>query len=379
MFKKIIILACIVCMYACSQKEVPFTSLLQREGLYYEVNQETPYTGKVFTKMENGQFILTGTLSKGFKSGEWIEYFENGQKATVKNYANDGKLNGLSINYQENGQVYEEINYLDDKKNGSMKRVFPDGNYNITTYKDDIKEGKSVSYSKNKKLLYSTYFKDGKTHGEYKSYYEDTGKLKSSSNHKMGKLEGLKESFYRNGKIKSQIVFQNNRSTSKKKFDEDENLKFEGTFPGKVIYYKNNRKIAEGTSNWRGIVDIKSLTVWLRGKPFTWSILSDYIWTSPGKNKKNFSPVKGTYYTPTTRKRWFTKNFYYREADVGGGSYRPRVNAAYELLDDALPKYAIKIESYDVNIELFVQKWDGKTLEVLVNGRKEFWKPIPKN
>jgi antitoxin component YwqK of YwqJK toxin-antitoxin module len=63
--------------------------LEQREGIYYLVGSDTPYTGKVFM------------------------LYAKGQKAEAN--FKDGKLDGLAVRWHENGQKAEEVKFKDGK------------------------------------------------------------------------------------------------------------------------------------------------------------------------------------------------------------------------------------------------------------------------
>ena len=68
------------------KKTVNFKSLLERSGLYYEINSEKPFSGTVFIKYESGQYELKGSLKKGKWDDLTTEYYENGQKKKEKIY-----------------------------------------------------------------------------------------------------------------------------------------------------------------------------------------------------------------------------------------------------------------------------------------------------
>ena len=49
------------------------------------------------------------------KTGQYIEWYENGQKK-IECYYVDDILNGHYISWYENGQMWEECDYVDGKK-----------------------------------------------------------------------------------------------------------------------------------------------------------------------------------------------------------------------------------------------------------------------
>ena len=54
--------------------------MVWRDGLFYEVNSETPFTGAAVSKYENGRKAYEGTLKDGKLDGPGNWWHENGQK-----------------------------------------------------------------------------------------------------------------------------------------------------------------------------------------------------------------------------------------------------------------------------------------------------------
>ena len=103
--KKLPILLCVFSLSACAPSEVPYDNLLERNGIKYEINSQTPFAGVATVYYESGQLEFKDTYKGGKRNGIYEEYYENGQldhKTTYK----DGKLNGLWEGYTENGQEY---------------------------------------------------------------------------------------------------------------------------------------------------------------------------------------------------------------------------------------------------------------------------------
>ena len=87
---------------------------VKRDGLLYEVNKETPFTGKVLSKYENGRIKLEATFKDGQPEGKATAWHENGQKAREGTFK-DGKEDGKGTKWYENGQMKSEITYKDGK------------------------------------------------------------------------------------------------------------------------------------------------------------------------------------------------------------------------------------------------------------------------
>ena len=93
---------------------VDASKIVERGGLIYEVNSETPFTGVVVAKHENGQKRLEVTYKDGKLEGLSLWWHENGQKKSEATYK-DGKLEGLVTEWYENGQKETEATYKDGK------------------------------------------------------------------------------------------------------------------------------------------------------------------------------------------------------------------------------------------------------------------------
>ena len=58
---------------SCS-KEIPSDRLVERNGIYYEVNSQTPFSGRVVSYYGNGQLKYKGNYKDGEKDGLWKHY-----------------------------------------------------------------------------------------------------------------------------------------------------------------------------------------------------------------------------------------------------------------------------------------------------------------
>jgi antitoxin component YwqK of YwqJK toxin-antitoxin module len=89
MKKLTILIAMLIAIGGCSN-EVPYDQLVQRGGLNYEVNSQTPFTGSIVGYHENGQLEVKGNYKDGLEDGLSENYYENGQLKLTGNYK-DGK------------------------------------------------------------------------------------------------------------------------------------------------------------------------------------------------------------------------------------------------------------------------------------------------
>lgn len=101
-----------------NENVVDYKRIQKRNGIFYEVNNEEPFTGKA------------------------VQYYKNRQKVTEAQFK-DGKYHGKSTNWYENGQKMAEINYENGKKNGLVTLWYENGQKKMT-----FKDGKKVSETK---------------------------------------------------------------------------------------------------------------------------------------------------------------------------------------------------------------------------------------
>ena len=55
---------CLLILVSCSN-EVPVDQLVERNGVFYEVNSQTPFTGSVVKYHDNGQLRSSSCLDNG--------------------------------------------------------------------------------------------------------------------------------------------------------------------------------------------------------------------------------------------------------------------------------------------------------------------------
>jgi len=122
---------------------LPLNQLVERQGIKYEVNSTTPFTGSS------------------------VVYHNNGQLWYRENYKN-GKQDGLQEGFLSNGQLWIRTNYKDGKENGLHERFYNNPVSRLHSF-----------------LIPAT----------------DRGQLKVRGNYKNGKLNGLGEIFDENGNL----------------------------------------------------------------------------------------------------------------------------------------------------------------------------------
>ena len=131
-----------------------------REGFYYLLDSDTPYTGNSFTLWKNGQKQVEGNYKDGKPDGLWLKWHKNGQKRSEENWK-DGKPNGLWVNWHENGQKGGQVNLKDGKQDGLRQAWHENGQ---KRHESNYKDGKRI------------YEKYWNSKGEPVDTYEETRK-----------------------------------------------------------------------------------------------------------------------------------------------------------------------------------------------------------
>ncbi|MAV88289.1 MAG: hypothetical protein CMM67_08585 [Rhodospirillaceae bacterium] len=108
--------------------------LVMREGKYYKIFSNTPFTGHVTG-------ILNGKIKDGKWEGIWKHFYKNGPLGS-KIYYENGKKEGPFETYHGNGQVLSRGNYKNGLLHGileiydihgklKVQRFFKNGSENI--------------------------------------------------------------------------------------------------------------------------------------------------------------------------------------------------------------------------------------------------------
>ena len=98
----------------------PTSKMQYRQGLYYMVNEQDPYTGIFFEQYKSGQMWEEFACKNGKENGIHKKWHENGQ-IQYEGALKDGKKEGVWKKWYENGQINEECTYSDGKHNGAYK------------------------------------------------------------------------------------------------------------------------------------------------------------------------------------------------------------------------------------------------------------------
>jgi len=136
--KKIFMMLMIVlALVNCSNREIDWKKLQNRNGVYFMPNEDKPFTGIVVATHDNGQVKSRSNYKDGNLHGEWTGYYNNGQVESKSNYK-DGNLHGEQIEYYNNGQVESKSNYKDGNLHGDRITYYDNG---LVKLKSNYKDG----------------------------------------------------------------------------------------------------------------------------------------------------------------------------------------------------------------------------------------------
>ena len=128
------------------KEPVNIETLIDRGGNLYDINGQKPYTGDIFGLYSNGNKKLSGSLKGGKIDGLTTYWYENGQKKS-EGTSKDGEPDGLYTEWYENGQKSIEGTYKGvDESMDPIK----DGLW-TEWYENGLKE-KEVTYLGDKKM-----------------------------------------------------------------------------------------------------------------------------------------------------------------------------------------------------------------------------------
>jgi antitoxin component YwqK of YwqJK toxin-antitoxin module len=100
--KKILLVTVILTiLVACSSERVNFSQLQDRNGMFYLVNSDKPFSGEVVS-YANGRIEFEGKIEKGLREATWTSYYPNGQKKMAGNYK-EGVKEGTWTYWKDNG------------------------------------------------------------------------------------------------------------------------------------------------------------------------------------------------------------------------------------------------------------------------------------
>jgi antitoxin component YwqK of YwqJK toxin-antitoxin module len=168
-----------------------------------------------FYKNGNPKKLEYRTKDKDERCGIYKEWYENGQLSESGTYISNYKRDGEWLEFYEDGSKKMEADFVD-----GIKQI-----HNFWNEKGDhlLKNG-TGTYISTRFSLSEFYYKNYQRHGVQKTYNED-GVMTVYQEFEEGKRHGYTRSFYKNGNIKEEKLFKNDKKVSQKEFPMFQNPK----------------------------------------------------------------------------------------------------------------------------------------------------------
>jgi antitoxin component YwqK of YwqJK toxin-antitoxin module len=231
-------------------------SLVEINGLYFEVGETIPFTGTAVWYYEGDQIMQETTMeggkehgierwwhpngnragqcyySNGLLDGACVHWYPEDSKRELQLFYSNGKKDGIEITWYRNGKEKQLVRYVDGEKEGKAEGWFEDGteawksnwkkdiqqglseewhrNGSLKSrvqYNSDLPEGKETRWFENGALSSEVFWEDGVRHGTTTQWYP-TGKKLKESNYKKGKLEGVTAGWFETGGKAFEQIFQ---------------------------------------------------------------------------------------------------------------------------------------------------------------------------
>ncbi len=138
--KKLLTILCLVLLVSCSPPpEVPYDKLVERQGITYEINSTTPFTGSSIDYYSNGQLESRGTFKDGKMDGLLETYHENGQLSFRGNYKNGKPEDGVYERFREDGELQSREIYKNGEQDGLQEYFWNGRLLKSYEYKDGVR------------------------------------------------------------------------------------------------------------------------------------------------------------------------------------------------------------------------------------------------
>jgi len=155
---------------------------------------------------KSGKPEQTGNYKNGKPSGTWIWYYENGNILREEDFAY-GKEEGMLAEYDENGNIITKGEYIEGYKNGKWYYCVGDDTQE-GNYKDDQRDGEWIHYFPQKKMAFKGSYVFGEENGEH-IYYFNNGNIKLRAFFKMSRKDGNWMWYDETGKLLMTITYSN--------------------------------------------------------------------------------------------------------------------------------------------------------------------------
>lgn len=121
---KTLVTTILMCMlfntsFAQKQKEISMSDTYQKAyklgSKYYEIGSDKPFTGVLYGKYDNGNYMTMQEYVDGVGNGKWTDFDPYGRKVCEGTYK-DNKVEGPVTFFYEDGSIKSKGQYLHWKR-----------------------------------------------------------------------------------------------------------------------------------------------------------------------------------------------------------------------------------------------------------------------
>ena len=156
-----------------TKREISMSSAIGKrvDGIYryYAKAEDVPFTGVLFAKYPNGNYLSWQEYVDGVGQGKWINYYESGNYKEIGYYKNN-LVEGPISKYYENGRLKARGNYKDWRikigkweyydQDGKLENTVDYGSKGSIEEVEDYYQRGEISYSWYSDILSKNGFKD---------------------------------------------------------------------------------------------------------------------------------------------------------------------------------------------------------------------------
>lgn len=197
------------------------------------------------------QKIEEGSYTDNRKTGNWFEYYCNGNKKSEAMFVN-GRPDGYSISYFESGNKKEEGNWKVNKWVGAYKLYYDNGQIQHDFKFNALgkRDGFQVYKYENGQVAVEGNFAGGKETGQIKEFYE-TGEIKAIKTYNNGDVDVATIKTFESKKViiktDDAVKFAPSKAESEIKSEEkiENKTVLATTLNGKHILYNKNKQVSK--------------------------------------------------------------------------------------------------------------------------------------
>lgn len=192
MKKTLIIMLCAVSLAAFAQNHTDKSGKKQGQWIKY---------------YDNGNKLYEGVFRDDRPVGEFIRYYDNGK---IKSRQTFGEKTATEL-YKTDGKLFAKGVYIGTKKDGEWLYYSSKGEpFFKENYKNGVRTGVSYLYDNEGTVFESIEWQDGKMNGKHTRYFPN-GQVQLEIEYQNNLRDGASISYFDNGKKESEGVFENDK------------------------------------------------------------------------------------------------------------------------------------------------------------------------